>query len=192
MELSQILERMEQKANKPAAAAKTEKTASEDTLKQALNDLLKNAGTEKTAEAKSLSPQEALMKQAELLVGAEKQAEVEHAKMLGLAFADAAITKWAAYDAQLKHMAAQEEKAAAEGYHSTVNAAKGQPSIDQIKMAAQQGNPQAIDYLNKLAAAEYEQGQTQALNEIYKTAAHEFLKGAAETHILLEQLKAKG
>ena len=244
MELSQILERMEQKASK-SASAKIEKTAAvstpaEATLKQALNEILKaSGGTEKTASAPRMSPQEALMKQAELLVGSEKQAEVEHAKILGLAFADAAITKWAAYDAQLKHFAAQEEKSAAAGYYQTRKIAEGEmdyasmppeqvqalaeqgdpgaiaflqqmmgqagqggdpgamegksaAEMYSIKVAASQGNPQAINYLNKLAAAEYEQGQSQALNEIYQTAASEFLKGAAETNILLQQLKAQG
>lgn len=248
MELSQILERMEQKASK-SASAKIEKTAAvstpaEATLKQALNEILKaSGGTEKTASAPRMSPQEALMKQAELLVGSEKQAEVEHAKILGLAFADAAITKWAAYDAQLKHFAAQEEKSAAAGYYKTRKIAEGEmdyasmppeqvqalaeqgdpgaiaflqqmmaqsgqggdpgamggavegksaSEMYSIKVAASQGDPRAINYLNKLAAAEYEQGQTQALNEIYQTAASEFLKGAAETNILLQQLKAQG
>lgn len=244
MELSQILERMEQKASK-SASAKIEKTAAvstpaEATLKQALNEILKaSGGTEKTASAPRMSPQEALMKQAELLVGSEKQAEVEHAKILGLAFADAAITKWAAYDAQLKYAAAQEEKYAAAGYYQTRKVAEGEmdyasmppeqvqalaeqgdpgaiaflqqmmgqsaqggdpgamegkaaSELYSIKVAASQGDPRAINYLNKLAAAEYEQGQTQALNEIYQTAASEFLKGAAETNILLQQLKAQG
>ncbi len=184
MELSQLLSRLENDPEKTASAEE----APEDTqnaLKSALNDALDTATaeTEKVASAENGKPENALFEKAAQLAEAEKSAELEHAKLLGLAFADAAITKWAAFDAQLKEgalqMQAQEQvpggeaKVAAEqGYSDTLNAL--------------QGLAQNTQQAEKIAADEYTAGQEAALTQVQEAAATEFIKGAAETRVLLD------
>ena len=147
--LEQLLETFE--------TPKQEKTASEAPkvdvpLKDALTDALK--GTEKKAEEKS--PVDDLLKVAADLAEQEKTAEVKHAEICGAAFADAAVQRFAAFDAQLK-------TAAAQGYEAANT---------------------AVDTPEKLAA-DYMAGEATALEEIKTAAMEEFLKGAAETEVLL-------
>jgi len=181
MELQQILNQLE------GSAGETVKTAStvdptEAQLQEVLGEVL-NETTEKTAQHRNTqTPVEGLMKQAEMISGAEKQAEIEHAKMLGMAFANSAIQKWAAYDAALNKEASMHNEEAELG--------------EAIKMAAAQGYADTSSilegYQEKTAEEEYAEGQEAAIQELQKVAASEFMKGAAETNILIQRLYSQG
>jgi len=144
-------------------APRQEKVASEAPkadapLKDALETALK--GNEKKAEEKN--PVDDLLKVASDLAEQEKASEVKEAALCGAAFADAAIQRFAAFDAQMK-------TAAAQGYD-----------------AAQA----AVDPQEKLAA-DYQAGEAVALQEIQTAAMEEFLKGAAETEVLLDSAQGQ-
>ena len=176
MELQQILNQLE------GSTGDTEKIASvadpaEARLQEALGEVL-NETTEKTAQHRSTqTPVEGLMKQAEMISGAEKQAEIEHAKMLGMAFADSAIQKWAAYDAMIKKEASMNTGEAELDYAIKTAAAQGYADTSSI----------LDSYQEKTAEEEYAEGQQAALEELQKVAAGEFMKGAAETNILIQR-----
>lgn len=154
-----------------------------------------------------------LLKMANQLAGTEKDAELAHMALCGQAFADSAITRFAEFD-----MLAQQHvktaatpvvsqpdedalvKHAAElGYNETMRKAAltQQPQNpemeklseeDIVKIAAETGYQETLEK----AAADYQAGQDQALQEVHDLAAQEFLKGAAETEIFLNKLRANG
>jgi len=57
-----------------------------------------------------------------------------------------------------------------------------------VKIAAETGYQETLEK----AAADYQAGQDQALQEVHDLASAEFLKGAAETEIFLNNLRAQG
>lgn len=160
-----------------------------------------------TAPASNLqNPANVLMNMAESLAGAEKEAEVEFAALCGQAFGDAVINKFAAYNAQAQMIQAQNVKeasasisddelvkvAATEGYNTIMKAAAEAAAAPQkisdndlVKFAADAGYSDTMEK----AAADYQAGQQQALKDVHSLAVGEFLKGAAETEVLINQMR---
>jgi hypothetical protein len=198
-------------AQEKTASAPEEETGTE----QALEAALEKVAAQAPAPAASGDPVEDLMKVASDLAGVEKEAEIQHAALLGQAFADAALGTWSAYDADLRKQASetaagvneQVKSAALEGYYQTVAALQNQeqPATEKVatneeiealvKQAEAQGYTreqtlQAIQELStKTAAEQFEMGQDLAMNEAYATAYGEFMKGASVTYNILESMK---
>ena len=106
-----------------------------DSLRQSLDNasgLTKEAGEQTDVLSE-------VLKVAENLAGMDKEAELRHAEMMGAAFADAAISRFASYDAQVKVAEAQQmgqypqyiEKTAEEEYVEGF-----QDGVEQVKLAA--------------------------------------------------------
>ena len=196
-------------AQEKTASAPTPDNQTEKALEVALEKVAA-AAPESTA---SGDPTDDLMKMASDLAGVEKEAEVQHAALLGQAFADAALGTWAAYDADLRKTASesaagvneQVKSAALQGYRDTVAAlnkggqdektASSEEIENLVKQAEAQGYSReealkAIQDLNtKTAEEQFEVGQNAAMNEMYTTAYNEFMKGASVTHNILESIK---
>lgn len=202
MDLEQILKQMEtndEQQKIASAPPQTPPAANPGALVAALE---KAAGVPPTQNDNVIVD---LMKMAEQLAGSEKEAELSLAAMLGQAFADAAINKFAAYDAQTKIAMAQqappsvtpeEFKKLAEQMGYTIadepqnteyqqKLAEAQ-EMELVKMAAQLGYAQTQEKI----AAEYKEGYDQAMLEVRNTAANEFIKGAQEAAIMIEHHRA--
>jgi len=203
MELQQLIEQFNAggstEKTASAASASGEKTGATDDLGAALKDAL--GAEEQTKEAAAAgNPVDDLMKLAAELSGMDKEADIAHAKLCGTAFADSAAQRWH----QLKLAMAQEghanpqtslgeamKAAAQQGYLEAAGvlgkqaAAEPEIDLDMLVKAAEAGNPDAQEYLEKLSA-EYVDGQMAALDDIHATAANEFLKGAAEVRVLVD------
>jgi len=157
MQLDEILKRME-------TGEETTKTASApgaDDSQAALD-----AALDKTAAPAEPAPESpdavaTLMKTANELAATEKEAELAHSHLLGQAFADGAIAKFAQFDAQVRD------------------------AVPQTGQAQAPVNP-----LQKMAA-EYNQGHDAALQQVHDTAAEEFLKGAEEVNLLVRHAAAQ-
>ena len=214
MQLEQLLKQMEQPEAQEKVASETEGTKLAEALKQA---------TAPAPVAAPAAPQQDavadLMKMAAEMAGTEKEAEVAHAAMLGQAFADAAITKFAAYQAAAQQVDLEKSAGAVQA------ASTGQYSEEDMQKAAQYGYTQAQEDLatveeaqEKLAAAaevlapeelekfaaengytellekmasDYAEGYQEAMEEVKVAAATEFLKGAAEAEILINAWTAQ-
>lgn len=166
----------------PAPAA--EKTASnQSALVSALNEALAPKET-KVAAAES-SPVNDVMKVAEELAGAEKEAALKEASLLGTAFADAAIARMAEWNktAQQMLMSAPAVQAV-QGNADFGKFAQQNPEL--VKQAAQIGYETAKADLEKQAEDSYVQGYNDTVETIHKTAALEFLKAAAVTAQIIE------
>lgn len=166
----------------PAPAA--EKTASnQSALVSALNEALAPKET-KFAAAES-SPVNDVMKVAEELAGAEKEAALKEASLLGTAFADAAIARMAEWNktAQQMLMSAPAVQAV-QGNADFGKFAQQNPEL--VKQAAQIGYETAKADLEKQAEDSYVQGYNDTVETIHKTAALEFLKAAAVTAQIIE------
>ncbi len=124
---------------------------------------------------------EALMKSASELAGTEKESEIAHAALCGQAFADGAISKLAAYDAQVQQAALQEPKIAAMAA-PIAPAPAAEVDDELIKAAAEAGYQETLQKV----AEEYKSGHDTALQEVHNKAATEFLKGAGEVEALCE------
>lgn len=140
-----------------------------------------NAAVEKAASAPQPSVTDvdavqALLKTANELAGVEKEAEVSHAALCGQAFADGAIAKFAAYDAQVQQAGLE---------YAPANMQKvSEDTEEQIKAAAEYGYNLAFEKM----AEDYDAGHTEALHEVHDIAAAEFIKGAAEVAVLVDQI----
>lgn len=200
MELAQLLDQMEKGVSSEKTASVSIKSGDE-ALKESLAETLAatTQEAEKTASASS-DPVDDLKKIAADLAGTEKSAELEHAKALGSAFADAVLNKFAAYDAELRKTASQTtpeleeaiKAAAAQGYQDTNAVLQQQsPYLDQLEKAAAAGDPNAQAQLQKIAEEEYTAGQNQALEDVHNLAATEFMKGAMEVGELLKLMEAQ-
>jgi uncharacterized protein YihD (DUF1040 family) len=104
-----------------------------------------------------------LMKTANELAGTEKEADVAHAALCGQAFADGAIAKLAAYDAQVQQLALQETKVAAyipEGMSKVAAASMELNDEEIVKLASEVGYQTTMNELmggmSKVAAASME------------------------------------
>jgi hypothetical protein len=205
--LKSILERLN--------VAEMQKTAAEkNPTKQTLEEVVKKVAADMTPAAVATAPGSSadavatLSKVAASLLNADKEAQFAEAQMLGAAFADAAITKLASFEAQI----ASEKTASSAGNSADLDAL--------IKIAAEIGYQDTQGRLLKMAmeaeedkkddtkkeeekkmippflkektedkkpcpseeekaAAEYVQGYREAAAQIKEAAEIEFLKGAA-------------
>jgi hypothetical protein len=204
MDLEKVIAQLEaQDLQKTAAAAPAQSVDAR--LQSVLADTLEKTAASVTPPSAADDPVAGLMKMASELAGAEKETELALANMLGQAFADGAIAKFASYDAQVKIAMAQQEGAAHEeyllksaaewGYADAVQAVQqaqqdklaGMDDESLVKMAAEQGYN---DAMQKIAEAQYEDGYNSQVQEIHKVACAEFLRGAAETEVLLNAVRA--
>ena len=169
MELKDIINQMEdgtagqeKSASAPAAPANQQ---------QSLDAALEKAAGAPPVQAEPVDAVAALMKTANELAGTEKEAEISHAAICGQAFADGAIAKFAAYDAQVQQAGVSKE-------------ASAEPQVDDelIKAAAEQGYKEAQEKL----AGEYQAGHNEALQQVHDMAASEFIKGAAEVEVMVQ------
>lgn len=202
MELAQLLNQMDHGVASEKTASESGAVSDDDALKTSLAETLdKTAQEAENVASASSNPVDDLKKIAADLAGTEKDAEIEHAKALGLAFADAAINKFAAFEAELSSISNKAEPelqealkvAAAQGYTDTAAVLQQQnPSIEQWEKAANQGDPQAQAYLQKLAEDEFVAGQNQALEDVHSMAANEFMKGAMEVDALIKLMESQG
>lgn len=201
MDLEKMIAQLEAQDQAKTAAAAPAPTVDER-LQGALAETLEKTAAGVTPPAAADDPVAGLMKMASELAGAEKEAELALANMLGQAFADGAIAKFASYDAQAKIALAQQEQdasllksAAEKGYTDAAQMIQqaqqdklaGMDDEAIIKTAAEQGYH---DAMQKIADAQYEQGFNEQVAEIHKLACQEFLKGAAETEVLMNQVRA--
>lgn len=90
----------------------------------------------------SIDPVAGLLKMAQELVASEKTAEAEHLSLLGAAFADAAINRFAAYDNLTKQAQAQEAVPASVGNQN-----------------------QAMQYVQQMQQVQYEQEKQAAYED---------------------------
>jgi len=162
----------EKTASETPVAPATDKTATTNTaLVAALNDAL--SSKEKIAsETPATSPINDVMKVAEELAGAEKEAAVKEAQILGTAFADAAVARMAEWNKQASQMVSSSPVV--------------QEDPERIKQAAQMGYAQAKADLEKQAEESYVQGYNDTVETIHKTASLEFLKAAAVTAQIIQ------
>lgn len=174
------------------APAPTEKTSA-PALVNALHEVLK--GGEKTAsEAPAKSPVDDVMKVAQDLAAAEKDAAVKEAQILGAAFADSAIARlneWNKTAAEMLVAAPAQAPVQAVPGNSDFGkfAADNQALVQQ---AAKLGYEQAKAELEKQAEESYVQGYNDTVETIHKTAAIEFLKAASVTaEIIKASIQAK-
>ncbi len=165
----------------PAPAA-PEKTASAPALVAALHEALKPA--EKTAsEQANKSPVDDVMKVAQELAGAEKEAALKEAQILGAAFADSAIARLNEWNKTAAEMLVN-TPAPVQG-----NATFGKFAADNqelVQQAAKLGYEQAKAELEKQAEDSYVQGYNDTVETIHKTAALEFLKAASVTAEIIQ------
>lgn len=188
MKIDRILAgiRESQAAEKTAGAApvSTEKAASTQTaLVSAMNDAL--ATTEKTSSENVPSPVDDVMKVAQELAGAEKEAAVKEAQILGAAFADAAVARlgdWSKIASQL--VAGAPVVQAIPGNTDFGKFAQQNPEL--VQQAAQLGYEKATADLEKQAEDSYVQGYNDTVETIHKTASLEFLKAAAVTAKIIQ------
>lgn len=210
MKLQQLITgiRAAQNTTKTAAEASTEAAAKPVETAPApaqtkLSSALREAVAESTkvaaaAPATASAPVEGVMKVAQELAESEKLAALNEAKMLGIAYADAAIARFAEWQ---KSAASLPTVQAVPGGVSKV--ASVQPQADETFQKFAEENPmlarQAIAYgyaptadgLQKMAEDSYVQGYNDQVAEIHKTAAEEFLKAAAVTSVIIEQSAQK-
>lgn len=167
----------EKQAGEAPVSQAPEKTAStHSALVSALNEAL--APSEKTAsEAASASPVTDVMKVAQEIAGSEKEAAEKEARLLGAAFADAAVARlgdWSKVASQMVTSAPATQGNADFGKFAAQN-----PEL--VQQAAQIGYETAKADLEKQAEESYVQGYNDTVETIHKTASLEFLKAAAVT-----------
>lgn len=203
MDLSTVIAQLEAQDQTKTAAAPSPTV--EARLQGALAATLEKTAASATPPTASDDPVAGLMKMASELAGSEKEAELALANLLGQAFADGALAKFAAYDAQVKIAMAQQDEtgeievlaktAAEQGYNDVMSLAvaeqqekvAGMDDESLVKVAAEKGYN---DVIEKVAEAQFEQGFNEQVSQIHKVACGEFLKGAAETEMLLNQVRA--
>jgi hypothetical protein len=170
MELDAVIKAMEaNEQGQTKSAAATDSSVVASAIEKAAS-----APPAPTADADAVH---ALLKTANELAGTEKEAEISHAALCGQAFADGAIAKFAAYDAQVQQAELQ-------------NNAYVMPKVaadqeEQMYAAAEYGYKLAHDKM----AADYQEGHNEALRQVHDLAAAEFVKGAAEVTVLVDLLK---
>lgn len=181
------------------APAPAEKTASKDALVTAMNEALTTSGAEKTAADKTTvapaaSPVDDVMKVAAEIAGAEKEAAVKEAQVLGAAFADAAIARLNEWNKTAAEMlAANPAPATAQvalipGTNFSKFAAT---NPDLVKQAHQLGYDKAKADLEKQAEESYVQGYNDTVETIHKVASLEFMKAAMVTAQIVQSAQAK-
>lgn len=195
MDLDKVIAQLEaQDLQKTASAPLSVDARLQSVLAETLEKTAASVAPPTAAE----DPVMGLMKMASELAGTEKESELAFANLLGQAFADGSIAKFAAYDAQVKIAMSQQvnedqdeylyKSAAEQGYADAVSIMQSNYQDDAvIKTAAEQGY---YDATQKIAEAQYEAGYNEQVNQIHKLACGEFFKGAAETEMLLNAVRA--
>lgn len=213
MDLENVLNAMEQKEEQEkVASAGSASPPEEAKLAAALDAAVGSSAPAASAPAAGGDTISDLMKMASELAGTEKEAELAHAALLGQAFADSAINKFAAYETAAGTVAPATKEAAAPtaqgdlkkaaqyGYDLAVKeiqqaeeaqeklaaAAETMSPDDLKKFAADKGWSQVLEKM----AADYKQGFDQAIEEAKVAAAQEFIKGAAEVDVLIQRRQA--
>jgi hypothetical protein len=175
MKIERILAGIKGEKAPKAATNVEEKTASEKPAVTAPREALVaalHAATEKTAAAvPTPGPVEDLQKIASDLAAADKDAAVKEAQVLGQAFADAAISRFADWQKTASDMLAAQPAMSAVATPGGVDA-------NLLKQAAEIGYQTARAELEKLAEAEYDQGWNETVEAIYRTAGDEFINAA--------------
>jgi hypothetical protein len=169
----------------------TEKAASnQPALISALNDAL--ASKEKVAsETPATSPVGDVMKIANELAGAEKEAAVKEAQILGAAFADAAIARMNEWNKTASQMLADAPAPTATQAPVTDFNKFAEQNPELVRQAAQMGYEKATADFEKQSEDSYVQGYNDTVETIHKTAALEFLKAAAVTAQIIEASTAQ-
>lgn len=189
---SQAAEKQASETPAPAATPAAEKTASnQSALVNAMNEALSTT-TEKAASEKSpaaASPVDDVMKVAADMAGAEKEAALKEAQILGAAFADAAVARLSEWNKTAAAMltAAPAAVQAVPGNADFGKFAQQNPEL--VKQAAQMGYEKAKADLEKQAEDSYVQGYNDTVEAIHKTASLEFLKAASVTAQIVESAR---
>ena len=178
MELDKVISQMEANEGQQKTAAET--PAADPVEYTELSAALEKAAGAPEPEGEEADAVAILMKQANELAGTEKEADIAHAALCGQAFADGAIAKFAAYDAQTRQMSTP-EPAPANPMSKVAAATEGMPDEEVVKVAANAGYQVTLEKL----AADYNAGHDAALQDVHDQASAEFLKGAAEAEILV-------
>ena len=176
------------------AAAPVEKTASQTALVSAMNEALATPTAEKTAGEKApvASPVDDVMKVANEIAGAEKEAAVKEAQILGAAFADAAIARLNDWNKTAAEMLAANPAAAPVAAPAGTDFGKfAAQNPELVKQAHQMGYEKAKADLEKQAEESYVQGYNDTVETIHKVASLEFMKAAAVTAQIVESTRAK-
>lgn len=197
MELQQLIEQFGESGSEKTAGVVPAASANTEDLKRALGAVLES-GQQKEAAAAAGDPIDGLMKLAEELSGMDKEAEEAHVRNMAVAFADSAHRRWHELNEKVgsviedSPLADAVKLAALQGHEDATLALQGhhkqasdEDVFGEIVKLAEMGDPEAQEYLYKVAAEEYEAGQEAALNEVHKLASQEFLKGAAEVQVLV-------
>lgn len=197
--LSGIRQSQNTKTASEAPASTGTPTSADSQLSVALRAAVTSGETVKVASAPATTPVMDVMKVAAELADADQALAVKEAQLLGAAFADSAVARFA--DWQKAAGAVQGEpmlsKVAQLAPSQSVQSIAAQADVAFAKFAEE--NPVtarqaiALGYaptaggLDKMAEDSYVQGYNDQVTEIHKVAADEFLKGAAMTSVLLER-----
>jgi len=174
MDLQDVIKNMEAGSEGQVKSAQAQVAPA--TQQQNLDAALEKAAGNTAPVAQPVDAVESLMKTANELAGAEKEAELAHAALCGQAFADGAISKFAQYDAQAQQAGVVKQAAQAE---FALVAAQSEDAL--IKAAAEQGYADAQEKI----ATEYKAGHDAVMQQVHDSAASEFLKGAAEVEVMV-------
>ena len=189
MKIDRILAgiRESQSAEKQASetpAPVADKTAStHSALVSALNDAL-TSNTKVASDVSAPSPVDDVMKVAAEMAGAQKEAAIKEAQLLGAAFADSAIARISEWNKTAAQMVAAAPAPVAMDSADFGKFAQTNPEL--VKQAAQLGYDTAKADLEKQAEDSYVQGYNDTVETIHKTAALEFLKAAAITAQIIQ------
>ena len=150
----------------PPAPATNADTTPAVSLKTALANAL---ATEKTASVSASSPVADVAKIAAEIRGAEEEAGVKRASLLGKAWAQAAIAEF-------------------DSWKKTASAVSAQPTYyaEHAEAPAVRGYSEMKTALDKTAEAEYIQGYNDTVNKIHAATTNEFIKGAAVVGWILD------
>lgn len=182
-------------ASEAPAAAAAAPVPQETKLAAALREAV-TASTETTKAASAGSPVADVMKVAAEIADGEKAAALKEAALLGAAYADAAIVRFAEWQkaaSELPAVAApvlgQKVAAVNSGavQADTVFSKFAEENPIQARQALALGYAPTAGGLEKMAADSYVQGYNDQVSEIHKVASEEFLKGAALTSLIIEQ-----
>lgn len=191
MTFEEMIGKFEQAETKTASAATPTNAATQ--LQEAVNAVAeKTAAEAPAAEADAVS---VLEKMAAEMAGTEKNAELEHAHALGMAFSDGAISQWESYRLGLKQAASEAavqdavKTAAVQGYNDALavlqqempaKTAQYAPQTQEsdvgelLKQAAIAGDPDAA-----MKLAEYNAGAQAAVEDLREYQQTGVLKTAA-------------
>ena len=186
MRLDKILENI--KATESSVAEKTASVNTAGVPRDQLLAALHEATNVKTASAVSGSPVDDLMKIAAEVSATEQEMAVKEAQLLGVAFADAVVSRvgsWQQAASTLPSVKTASYADDASGFDKFAS-----ENVNLIKQAAEQGYLQTRGHLEKVAAAEYERGYNDTITEVQKLAAAEFAKAAVLTSRILDQVAA--